>query len=121
MPDDLPAAYRILEVRRLSARQAWHEPSAKKERVDKAGAAIKDCIQRIGYAEALWVAEELAFEFGVWWDTEKTSLMISLSDLQLIAFASALLAHREIVYAQYTKRQGKKNGKKTKTSRPKNG
>ena len=57
---------------------------------------VTDIIQRIGYAEALWVAEHLAWEADVqWWDSR---VIIKLSDLQMVAFAAAMRAHHEALY-----------------------
>lgn len=65
-------------------------------RVNRAEKITIDIIQRIGYAEALWVSEHLGFEEYIqWWDGR---LIIRLSDMQLIAFAAAMRAHLEAVY-----------------------
>jgi hypothetical protein len=45
----------------------------------------------------MWVAEQIAFEYGVGWDMDG-KFWIGLSDLQLIAFAAALRAHHEALY-----------------------
>lgn len=71
-------------------------PPAPKQRVIRAKKRLIDLVQRVGYAEVEWVAEELAFEFGIGWNGDK--LMVSLSDLQLIAFTAALRAHVEAQY-----------------------
>lgn len=65
-------------------------------RLTRATQTMVDIIKRIGYAEALWVAEHLGFEWGVqWWDEQ---LFIKLSDMQLVAFSAAMRAHHEALY-----------------------
>lgn len=65
-------------------------------RKDKAVASMVDTIKRLGYAEAIWVAEHLGFDWGVqWWDEK---LVIRLSDMQLVAFSAAMRAHREALF-----------------------
>lgn len=81
-----------------------HMPTAPQEHVDRAAARLRDLIERMGYAEALWVAEELAFEFGVRWEPTTGRLAIELTDLQLIAFAAAMRSHTA---ATFPKKQTK--------------
>jgi len=67
---------------------------------------LRDSIGRLGYAEALWVGEQLGFDgWGIWFERAKDDfgvgqLKINLSDLQLIAFAAALRAHHEVIKMQ---------------------
>ena len=72
---------------------------SRRERAEKTVVGI---IKRIGYAEALWVAEHLAWENEVqWWDSR---LIIRLSDMQLVAFAAAIRAHYEAIYPSMKKK-----------------
>ena len=91
---------------------AHHEKHALLSRVEKAEKTIINIIQRIGYAEAFWVAEHLALENGVQWWNEQ--VVIRLTDLQLISFAAAMRAHREVMYP---KKKAKKDAKKNKKRR----
>lgn len=81
--------------------------------VERAGQRVVDLIERTGYAEALWVAEQIGFEYGVMWNPKKVQLHISLTDLQLIAFASALRAHVKAWYPA-SKERKRRSAKKTK-------
>ena len=91
---------------------AHHERHAVLSTVKKAEKTIIRIIRRIGYAEAFWVAEHLAIENGVQWWNE--SVVIRLTDLQLVAFAAAMKAHREAMYPKRRAKDGKKDGKKAK-------
>jgi hypothetical protein len=65
-------------------------------RLERATQTTVSIVKRLGYAEALWVAEHLGFEWGVqWWDER---LVIRLSDMQLVAFSAAMRAHVEALY-----------------------
>lgn len=91
------ARWKHVEVERLRhPHDEHHGRTATPRRVKRAIEVITTTIQRIGYAEAFWVAEHLAFESQVqWWDER---VIIRLSDLQLVAFAAAMRAHREAIY-----------------------
>jgi len=93
------ARWRHVEIQRQQhPLDGLHDrPSAMPDRVQRATKTVVDTIKRIGYAEAFWVAEHLGFEWGVQWWNEQ--VVISLSDLQLVAFAAAMRAHREAVQA----------------------
>lgn len=98
------------------------EPHVLDERLAWASKTIKDSVDRVGYAEALWVAEALGFEYAVQWRGED-ALVISLEDLQLVAFAAAMRAHHEVITLQL---QGplsarEKHRLKRKTERRKDG
>lgn len=85
---------------------AHHETAVSPARVDRAIKSVVDTIQRLGYAEAFWVAEHLAFEWGVqWWDEQ---VVIRLSDLQIVAFAAAMRAHCEALYPTKAGKRAKK-------------
>lgn len=102
------------EIERLPhPSDAHHERHVLSPRVDRAVKVIVTTIRRIGYAEAFWVAEHLAIENGVqWWDER---VVIRLTDLQLVAFAAAMRAHREAMYPKSKSKEGaKKDAKKTK-------
>ena len=75
--------------------------------IDEAIKTITNTIKRIGYAEAFWVAEHLRFDWGVQWWNEK--VVIHLTELQLLAFAAAMKAHRETVYPKRAGKHGKKD------------
>ncbi len=91
-----------------------HKQAVLPSRIARAEKTILDTIRRLGYAEAFWVAEHLALENGVqWWDE---SVVIRLTDLQLISFAAALRAHREAMYPKKSK-VGKKREEKKKKRR----
>ena len=80
--------------------------------VEKAEKSIINIIKRIGYAEAFWVAEHLALENGVQWWNE--SIVIRLTDLQLISFAAAMKAHRAAMYPKTRTKNGKAGKQKKK-------
>jgi len=79
-------------------RDGHHIPMAPLTHVERAAERLRDLIERMGYAEALWVAEHLAFEYGVMWNPQKGRLAIDLTDLQLIAFAAAMRSHHAATY-----------------------
>ncbi len=69
---------------------------------------IGECASRIQRAEFFVVAEELGFEFGIIWNEQEDGRMkLTLSDLQLFAFASALMVHREYVFGTRTQAEEK--------------
>lgn len=91
------ARWKHIEIERVNhPLDAHHATSVLPHRVERATKVIVSTIRRMGYAEAFWVAEHLAFENGVqWWDER---VVIRLSDLQLVAFAAAMRTHCEALY-----------------------
>lgn len=77
---------------------AHHSPTAPQEHVDRAVARVSDLIERMGFAEALWVAEELGYEWGVLWNPQTGNLTVELSDLQMVAFSAAMRSHHAATY-----------------------
>ncbi len=89
----------FLPMRELSIQDNRREWAVKK---------IGECASRIQRAEFFLVAEELGFEFGIVWNEQEDGQMkLRLSDLQLFAFASALMVHREYVFGTRTKAEEK--------------
>lgn len=87
-----------------------HSTSVDPAKLQKATNVMVKSIKRVGYAEALWVAECLTFEWGVqWWNSQ---IYISLTDLQLVAFAAAMQTHAAKVMPK--RKKSKKAGKKKK-------
>ena len=85
-----------------------HSTSVEPGKIEKATRILISCIKRVGYAEALWVAECLTFEWGVqWWESQ---IYIKLTDLQLVAYAAAMQTHaQKVMPKQKKKKAGKRS------------
>lgn len=105
------ARWKQIEVHRMAHPfDAHHDRAVTASRLEKATKTVVDCIQRLGYAEAFWVAEHLQFEWGVQWWNEQ--VVIRLTDLQMVAFAAAMSAHRQALYPKVGKLNGKAKSSK---------
>lgn len=80
--------------------------AAPDRRVQRAGAIVRDYAERLGWAQLLEVADELGFA-GAGVSFTDDQLRIRLSDLQLIAFAAALAANREVLLATMVGSKGR--------------
>lgn len=78
-------------------RRATPDGDAPEEKAGKAARAVQRFVERFGYAAAIDVAQEVGLDFGVRWKRGKDDdqLIIDMTDLQIIAYASALRASRE--------------------------
>lgn len=100
--DDTPfcaahARWKNIKIERmLTPQDGHHRPHVMPTKLERATKIVADTLERIGPAEAMWVSEHLGFEWGVQWWGEQVH--VNLSDLQMVAFAAAMQAHREATY-----------------------
>ena len=104
----------------MSGRIQMREIKIPRKRYDWALKEIGDAATRMQRAEFFHVAEALGFEFGIVWNEQEDGRMkVTLSDLQLFAFAAALKVHREITFPSLTedKKKRTRNGSDQHTGR----